>query len=152
MKDDLKTDFFSLRRQKGRYAVLPSGYVLDRSLFRWYVLIVGGLLLLFIVTVGFHGRFYKAYVSCPEDAIGGKCDNPLYGACDLPVCEKETLFPGESIGEKPRSTDAAFFALFAPLAIITLFNHFSQETERYKNVRNTYYQQERERRKSHKKT
>lgn len=144
--DDLDLNFKPLfKNRKERYVVWPGGYVLDRNLFRWYMLFVGVLTVIMVAPAVFTGEYYQAYVACPEDAIGGVCSNPLYGECALPACQAETLYAGQTIGERPKPLDGIIFIMLVPLLIITLFNHFNQKSERYENVRNKNRQHHRKR-------
>lgn len=130
--DDLTVDLRGLH-SKGRYAIGPDGYVFDRYLFRVFS---GVVVLILLVTFFKLGGFTQyAYASCPVDAIGGKCDNPLYGKCELPACQKEILWAGEELGEKPPSLKTPFFFIFISLVITLLLNHMGQDKPEYEEAR-----------------
>lgn len=123
----------------GRFMITNNGYVFDRFIFRWFSVFV--ILMMVVVLIKVGGFHTYAFASCPVDAVGGKCDNPAYGMCDEPACLKETLFPGESIGEKkPPIVSTAMFFLFVGFVIALLLNHVGQGTKQFmeakKNGRN----------------
>lgn len=134
--DDITFDFAPFRK-KCRYVVTKKGYVIDRQIFRVYCVVLMSFALIVFAADLLHGNEIKAYASCPVDAVGGKCSNPLFNRCDLPACQKETLLPGETIGTPydnviERFTLAALFFLL----VVFLINHILQNTQRYVNERN----------------
>ena len=134
LDEEFKIDLKGFHKQKGRYAVTREGYVFDKYLFRILSLTVVIIMLAAFVQLG--GFKQYAYAACPADAISGFCDNPLYGACDLPACKEETLRPGQTIGQQPPSIATPLFFVFLSAAITFFINHLSQATKEYEVIRN----------------
>lgn len=134
--------------RKSRYVVWPSGYVLDRRLFLWYCIILGVLAVVIWGSSVLRGTDNYAYVHCPEDSIGGFCENPLYNKCDMEACRYQMIPAGAEYGTKPTIINQFIYITLVPLAILFLFNHFMQQGRRYEDVRNTHRKHDTKRRKS----
>lgn len=111
--------------------LLP-GYVINKNIFRFALLIC--VLLLFAVLSNYGFDFSKefVYVECPSDSPGN-CINPFYqenslmaSSCSDPVlCSTLYLIPGETYGEKPPSIVSNFhIILLSVFGTAVLFNHF----------------------------
>jgi len=120
-EEELEFDFKPFLK-KGRYVHTKEGYVIDRLLFQLFALFfVFTSICAFFMYGGFGAEY--AYASCPEDAMGGACDNPLFGECVSPACQKETLMPGETIGEKPPSFGGFYLLQFILFLCVIAVNH-----------------------------
>lgn len=84
------------------------------------------------------------YMECPKDVTGGYCINPFYGCgmnlnpvlydcplkskdikeyCEGGICEREFLYPGESLGKKPSILyNESFFIVFLILLSCFIVN------------------------------
>lgn len=150
--EDIQINLKPLYKQKkSRYVVWPSGYVFDRLPVWAYIFILVTAALIIFIPDALSGETIKAYVNCPPEKeyqlMGKVCENPLYGQCDMPACQKEFLYAGESIGEPPSKTPGRFgVAAFLTLGLLFFANHTLQKSRRFENVRNKYNQQERSRR------
>jgi len=104
--------------KRSRFKVIR-GYKVDKRIVRLCFLAV----LLLLGYVFFWGVVHGTYyVSCPEDAIGGMCENPFFNNCPVDdwrfslggvktdinaflesngLCDRVFLWAGESYGEKP---------------------------------------------------
>lgn len=99
----------------GDLAITKRGYVLDRRIFKVY-LIVFFLSLSYVMYVS-SADFREIHVHCPEN--GPSCANPCYGlegVCS-PYNEIEQLYPGQSFGNAP---DPLFFSQLYGLLWITI--------------------------------
>jgi hypothetical protein len=143
MSDDKITLDLGVRNQKGRYMITKSGYVFDRAPFRLYCLLFFVIAMSIVIVSYVNGTEVQAWVNCPDDAIGGWCENPLHGKCDLPACQKDKLLAGEEIGTKPDYSLMERFtiSLLGVLFVLLLINHLFQKSERYEDVRTTHKKQ-----------
>lgn len=119
------------RQNAKRYVVTKSGYVFDRHLFRYFILYMA----LICAVVLFRGGnlFENAYVSCPADAIGGICENPMYGMCEQPACKVEWLYPGESIGtDTSEVVEEGILFIVLGLIMVLWLNHLINNKEEKK--------------------
>lgn len=95
-----------VERVEGSFAYTRRGYVVNRWIFRAYLVSV--LLVLCVVGLTSHVGWREFYVSCPLDAPG-PCKNPFYLDCPVAGCrqiEREEFLPrGFSLGRAP---DAGF--------------------------------------------
>lgn len=131
LDEDITLDLTGLHK-KGRI-VKGEGYYFDRYIFRSYFAVVLCVVLLALAVLGLRGG---AYAYCPEDAVGGKCDNPLYEHklwwglkdCTYDACLVETLQAGESIGEKPpEAIEIIIFSIVTFGVVALTINHIRQK-------------------------
>jgi hypothetical protein len=97
---------------------LKSGYCFDLRVFLiWSVLITAYL----VTNIFFSDN--SLYVYCPDQ--GRDCINPVYGKCDLPVCQEAVLSPGFEYGKKKHFLfDAYGFLFFSSLMVAFFVNHW----------------------------
>lgn len=118
--------------------LLPEGYIINKSIFRY------SLLLLFLVLIGllYVNDFdfsQKFYFHCPENK--GYCDNPFLQKefspapiLDCPEgfpCDQERFAPGYTFGEKQHPTIRYYFyfTIFV-IGSTILINHYIYNTKR----------------------
>ncbi|RLC37085.1 hypothetical protein DRH27_04230 [Candidatus Falkowbacteria bacterium] len=131
-KDEELISFGSLHK-KGRITKSTEDYYFDRYIFRSYFAVVLCVVILALSVLGLRGG---AYAYCPDDAVGGRCDNPLYEYksylglknCTYDACQVETLQAGESIGEKPpEALEIIIFTVVTFGFVAITINHLRQK-------------------------
>jgi len=75
------------------------------------------------------------YVSCPSDRLGG-CLNPLYDKfcpIDVEACQKEYLYPGETLGQKPSLLTQYLGDIFILILVFSFLLNYIIHKRRCKN-------------------
>lgn len=117
---------------KNRYLVYTKGpmkgYKVDRLFFLVIFLLIVSYLGVVMVIDGFSWNNGNKYVSCPENAVGGRCYNPLFNnsLCgDEYWCSFETIPSGTTFGKQPSVYFlAAPYVAFFGVIFFVLVNHF----------------------------
>jgi hypothetical protein len=111
-----------------RYLILKNLYVFDRLIFWVYCAVI---IIISVSLVGVFGINNKTYVSCPSDAPGKVCFNPLYRmdcasmGVSMYLCDTETLYAGYVYGEPPNLLlDDMSFLFVLLLGLAFLCNHY----------------------------
>lgn len=102
-----------------------AGYVFDRRIFIGLtVLIVLGMVAGFFI--GGMPWERKVYLHCPENAVGGRCSNPLYQKCSEWYCQQESFVPGFTYGEPPGALYDYYSLYVIGLCVLALIiNHYA---------------------------
>lgn len=116
-------DGFLTNKVNGYIVTADNGYVFDRRIF--YVCIAVILALGGWYIISHDVSPMQAYLHCPENAMGGKCDNPFYGTCKDEYCLMSTIPAGYTYGTPPDNFYINFGMYTIGLIVLSLFiNHF----------------------------